>query len=158
MTEMVETQWLALVRLAYLLLCDRATAEEAVQEALEATWRRRPHLANSDHLLTYVRTAVINRSRSAGRRQAVARRHLTLASPEHVPAADSELLSREDRRLVRNAVTKLSGRQREVVILRYWARLSEAEIAQTLDISTGTVKSTAHDALARLRANLRGKT
>lgn len=158
MTATVREQWMPLVRLATLLLNDRAVAEEVVQEACEAVWRRRPDVTSRAQLGAYLRTSVVNGSRTVGRRRGTAARHLSLIRAEHdltdVPA-DAALLVREDRREIREAVSCLPDRQREVLVLRYWARLSEAEIAHTLDISTGTVKSTAHHALAALRSRLR---
>jgi RNA polymerase sigma factor (sigma-70 family) len=156
MTRVVTAEWTRLLRMAYLLLDDRATAEETVQEVCEAVWRLQPAVRDVDHLTAYLRTAVVNRTRSAGRRRATAQRHLALARIEHEPPADTELLAREDREQVRAALSALTGRQREVVVLRYWGRLSEAEIAATLEISTGTVKSTAHHARTALRAALGG--
>ncbi len=156
MTRIVESEWMRLVRLAYLLLDDRGAAEEAVQEVCEAVWRLKPTVRDAEHLAAYLRTSVVNRSRSAGRRRGTAKRHLALARLEHEPPADDDLLRREDRRLMRQAVSRLPSRQSEVLILRYWGRLSEAEIAGTLEISPGTVKSTAHHALAALRATLKG--
>ncbi|MBE7189737.1 MAG: sigma-70 family RNA polymerase sigma factor [Jatrophihabitans endophyticus] len=161
MTATVREQWMPLVRLATLLLNDRAVAEEVVQEACEAVWRRRPDVASRGQLTAYLRTAVVNGSRSVGRRRGTAARHLSLLRAEHDAVdepADAALLVREDRREIRAAVSRLPDRQREVLVLRYWARLSEADIAHTLDISPGTVKSTAHHALAALRAHLKGQS
>lgn len=158
MTIVVRDQWMPLVRMATLLLGDRAGAEEVVQAACEAVWRQQPDVDSHDHLIAYLRTSVVNGTRSVGRRRGTAARHLALARAEHEAPADAPLLLREDRRLVREAVAQLPARQREVLVLRYWARLSEADIARTLAISTGTVKSTAHHALAALRARLKGQS
>ena len=159
MTEVVHEQWPALVRLAVLLLGEPAAAEDVVQDVCEATWRVRPALVDREHLIAYLRTGVVNRCRSAGRRRTTAARVLNLLRPhptsaEHVPAADAALLASERRAEVLAALDRLTDRQREVVVLRYWAELAEAEIADTLGISRGTVKSTAHHALHRLAALL----
>ena len=154
MNEIVAEQWPALVRLAALLLGDRAPAEDVVQDACEATWRRRPAVTSRDHLIGYLRTAVVNGCRSAGRRRATAARHLHLFRPstehDHEPAADVPMLAAERRTEVIAALARLGDRQREVLVLRYWAELTESEIAEAMSISRGTVKSTAHHALHRL--------
>ena len=161
MTAMVREQWMSMVRLATLLLNDRAVAEEVVQQACEAVWRRRPEVTSQVQLAAYLRTSVVNGSRSIGRRRSTATRYLALIRAERdaaVTPADTALLQDEDRREVREALARLSDRQREVLVLRYWARLSEADIARTLGITTGTVKSTAHRALAALREHLKGRS
>jgi RNA polymerase sigma factor (sigma-70 family) len=87
------------------------------------------------------------------RRRRVARAYLP-PSRDPAPAAEDEaLLGQGDREVIR-ALRRLTARQRQVVVLRYWSELSEQEIADTLRISTGTVKSTAHRALALLRGYL----
>ena len=154
MSAVVDEQWTSMTRLAVLLLGDRAAAEDAVQDACEATWRLRPALNDRDHLVGYLRRAVVNRCHSAGRRTGTARRYLATARTEDEPAADVPVLAAETDRAVLAALARLAPRQREVVVLRYWSELSEREIAETLGIARGTVKSTASDALARLNALL----
>ena len=154
MSAVVDEQWTPLVRLALLLLGSRAAAEDAVQDACEATWRVRPAVSDRDHLVAYLRRAVVNRCHSAGRRAGTVRRFLAAARPEDEPPADVAVLAAEADRAVLAALDRLAPRQREVVVLRYWADLSEREIAQTLGIAPGTVKSTASSALARLDALL----
>jgi RNA polymerase sigma factor (sigma-70 family) len=154
MDEVVTEQWVPLVHLAGLLTA-RAHAEDVVQDVCLATWRRGPEVSSREHLIAYLRAGVVNRCRSAGRRSAVAARYLTLVTPspasvEHGPAADVAMLAGERRTEVLAALARLSTRQREVLVLRYWAELSEGEIAEVLGISRGTVKSTAHHAQRRL--------
>jgi RNA polymerase sigma factor (sigma-70 family) len=93
---------------------------------------------------------VVNGARSAHRRQGIVRRHLRVAEPDSLPPAVFALLPAEEHREVVAALRRLRGRQREVLVLRYWANLDEAEIAETLGISRGTVKSTASRALDAL--------
>jgi RNA polymerase sigma-70 factor (sigma-E family) len=154
MTAVVDEQWVSLVRMGLLLLGDRASAEDAVQDACEATWRLAPAVRDRDHLIAYLRTAVVNRCRSAGRRRSTAQRFLAAARPADEPAADVPVLAGEADRALLDALHRLSPRQREVVVLRYWSGLSERQIAEALDIAPGTVKSTASDALTRLHALL----
>jgi len=137
-----------LVRLAYLLVGELGDAEDIAQEVLEQLYRRWADV-RPDTAMAYARTAVVNRSRGLLRRRAVARRFAPrLAQPEQAVAAPIE-----DRWLW-DLVQALPRRQREVVVLRYWCDLAEADIAQVLGISTGTVKSSAHRAHARLAAAL----
>ena len=113
-----------------------------------------------DGALAYVRAAVLNGCRSALRRRAVARRFggardvhggRTTATQ---PSAEHEALLAEDRRQVLAALAGLSRRRREVLVLRYWLGLPEAEIAALLGISPGTVKSTAARGIAALAREL----
>jgi RNA polymerase sigma-70 factor (sigma-E family) len=137
-----------LVRLAYLLVGELGDAEDVAQEVLEQLYRRWADV-RPDTALAYARTAVVNRSRGLLRRRAVARRFAPrLAQPEQAGPAPIE-----DRWLW-DLVQCLPRRQREVVVLRYWCDLAEADIAHVLSISTGTVKSSAHRAHARLAAAL----
>ncbi len=156
MTAVVQDEWLPLVRLAALLLNDRGSAEDVVQEVCEAVWRRRPAVTDRAHLVGYLRTAVVNRARSAGRKRRTMQRYLARTQPDHAPPADLDLLVAEEQRLVLDALARLPARQREVLVLRYWSELSEAQIAETLGIAPGTVKSTAHHALANLHRLLKG--
>ena len=150
MSAVVDDQWQPMTRLAMLLLGDLASAEDAVQDACEGTWRIRPEVRNRQHLVAYLRTAVINRCRSAGRRRGTTRRFLAAVRPDVAPAADAPLLLAEASSAVVAALDRLAPRQREVLVLRYWSQLSEREIAEALGVAPGTVKSTASDALTRL--------
>ena len=155
LSAVVDQQWTPLTRLALLLLGDRASAEDAVQDACEATWRLQPRVNDRDHLTAYLRTAVVNRCRSAGRRRGTVHRFLASARPpDDAPAADVPVLAAESDAAVLAGLARLAPRQREVLVLRYWSELSEREIAETLGIAPGTVKRTASDALARLNTLL----
>lgn len=146
-----------LVRLAVLLLGDRPSAEDVVQDVF-AQLCGRDLLPAGDGALAYVRAAVLNRCRSALRRRALARR---IGGAPGLPgwdaaqqSAEHEALLAEDRRQVLAALARLPRRRREVLVLRYWLGLPEAEIAQVLGISPGTVKSTAARGLAALARDL----
>ena len=146
--------WRGLVRMAVLLVDDLPTAEDVVQDAFVALHHRSSSLRDPAAALAYVRAAVVNRSRSTIRRRQVSRKHLHLTEPEPAPGADRHLELAEDQRAALAAVRKLPGRQREVLVLRYWSGLSEAEIAAALGISTGTVKTSASRGMASLRTTL----
>ena len=154
--SLLEEQWMPLVRLATLLSGDVDTARDIVQDCYEAIWRLRPDLGDRDHLIAYLRKAVINRSRSRSRRLRTVRRFLAQARPPaDAPPADRELLVAERHRALLTHVERLPARQREVVVLRYYCGLSEAETAAVTGVSAGTVKSSAHRALATLRRDLK---
>ncbi len=142
-----------LVRLAVLLVGDRETAEDVVQDVFTRLHARRRVLRDPDLGLSYVRAAVLNGCRSALRRRAVARR---LGSPRWLleeqaqRSAEVEVILAEDRREVLAALARLPRRRREVLVLRYYVGLSEAEIASVLRISPGTVKSSAARGIAAL--------
>jgi RNA polymerase sigma-70 factor (sigma-E family) len=141
----------SLVRLASLLVDDVGRCEEIVQDAFVKVWRRPPDLSGEDRLPAYLRSAVLNGARSHLRRRGVERRHLrALASSGEAPEAR---LAADDHRVL-TALRSLPTRQREVLALRYYLDLSEAEIADTLDISAGAVKTHAHRGLATLAQRL----
>jgi RNA polymerase sigma-70 factor (sigma-E family) len=144
-----------LVRLALLMVGDLPTAEDVVQDVYASLHRRR---RKTEALLPYVRAAVLNGCRSVLRRRGIARRagvlHRAGIHDEALASAESEAILSEDRREVLAALARLPRRRREVLVLRYYLGLSEAEIAAVLGISPGTVKSTAARALAALARDL----
>ncbi|UQS21511.1 SigE family RNA polymerase sigma factor [Amycolatopsis thermalba] len=139
-----------LVRLAILLVDEPATAEDVVQEAFTGLYRNWGKLRDATAAVAYLRTAVVNGSRSVLRRRKTAREYVP---PHAVNARSAEslaMLSSEHQSVV-NALSKLPPRQREVLVLRYYGGLSEAEISEVAGISKGTVKSTASRALEALQ-------
>lgn len=154
--QLYAAHWRQLVRLSVLLVHDTATAEEVVQDAFVAVHARWGRLREPDLALAYLRQTVVNRSRSALRHRSVVARHLARASsPDDAPAADVTALDRDRRSAVLDAMRALPRRQREVLALRYYLDLSEAEIADALGITRGSVKSHASRGAATLRTILR---
>ncbi|MFI5845438.1 RNA polymerase sigma factor [Catenuloplanes sp. NPDC051500] len=150
--ELYHARRLSLVRLAILMVDDLPTAEDIVQDVFAALYRR--HGADLRGLAdphAYLTTAVLNTARSALRRRRTARSYVPPPPPAPSPAAEEEALLSEADTEILAALGRLTARQRQVVVLRYWSDLSEAEIATVLDISRGTVKSTASRALTILR-------
>jgi len=144
--------WDRLVRLSVLLVRDQGMAEEIVQDALVAVHQKWDRLTDQQKALAYLRQAVVNRSRSALRHRGVVTRYLARQqAPETAPGADRPVLGDSRRRMVLDALQQLPRRQREVLALRYYLDLSEAEIAETLGISRGAVKSHASRGAATLR-------
>jgi RNA polymerase sigma-70 factor (sigma-E family) len=135
-----------LVRLAVLLVDDPNTAEDVVQEAFTGLHRHWAGLRDEEAAIGYLRTAVVNGSRSVLRRRRTARDYVP---PHQVNARSAESLAMltAEHQAVVDALATLPPRQREVLVLRYYGGLSEAEIAEATGISRGTVKSTASRAL-----------
>ena len=138
-----------LVRVAYLLLGDARDAEEAVQEAYFRVERRAQRAGNLDAALPYVRAAVVNVCRSGLRRRIVASRSPLRAVPD-AATPDEEVVAREEHRAVAEAVRRLPRRQRESLVLRYYLELTDAEIAQILGVTVGSVKTHLHRGMAAL--------
>jgi RNA polymerase sigma-70 factor (sigma-E family) len=147
-----DAHYVRLVRLAVLLLGDVGRAEEVVQDSFVAVYRRWEQLGQAD-LPAYLRQTVVNRSRSTLRHLAVVAKHKPEA-PVDEPGADHAVLRRARRREVVDAMQRLPRRQREVLALRYYLDLSEREIAETLGISPGAVKSHASRGADALRRHL----
>ena len=151
--ELYSQHYRALVRLAALLVRDTPTAEEVVQDAFVAMhggWQR---LRDTDKALAYLRQAVVNRSRSVLRHRTVVDKNLQKAPPD-MPSAEHGALVLLERSAVVAALRGLPDRQREAIVLRYYADLSEAEIATAMGISRGAVKSHTARGMTALRAAL----
>ncbi|MFF0551693.1 RNA polymerase sigma factor [Streptomyces sp. NPDC004311] len=156
-TDLYHAHRLRMVRLAVLLVDDLATAEDVVQDAFTALYRRHgEQISEVDNALGYLRTAVVNTARSVLRRRRTARAWTPPAAVD-IPSAEDHVVLDEAHREVLTALARLTPRRRQVLVLRYWADLSEAEIAATLGISRGAVKSNASRALDALERNLEGR-
>ncbi|GAB2807716.1 SigE family RNA polymerase sigma factor [Actinoallomurus bryophytorum] len=140
---------LGLLRLAVLLIGDRATAEDVVQDAFAGLHSRWAELRDVASALAYVRGSVVNGCRMVHRRRSLIRRIGILPDPP-IWSAESAALVREDHREVVEALQHLPHRRREVLVLRYYLDLSDAEIAEIMGISPSTVRSTAARALGAL--------
>ena len=145
-----------MVRLAVLLVDDPSTAEDVVQEAFTGLHRHWAGLRDEAAAVAYLRTAVVNGSRAVLRRRRTARDYVP---PHQVNARSAEslaMLSAEHQAVV-DALGTLPPRQREVLVLRYYGGMSEAEIADATGISRGTVKSTASRALDAVQRAMAGR-
>lgn len=152
--ELHAAHYVRLVRLAVLLLHDRALAEDVVQDCFVEVYRRWERVDRPGfNAPAYLRQSVVNRSRSALRHRAVVARH-TEWEVEHAPGADDSVLAASRRQRVLDALAELPTRQREVIVLRHYLDLSEREIADALGIAPGSVKSHASRAAAALRSRL----
>ncbi len=152
-TELYAVHYRGLVRLASFLVRDVPTAEEVVQDAFVAMaggWQR---LRDAEKALAYLRQSVVNKSRSVLRHRTVVDKNPQKAPPD-MPSAEHGALVLLERSAVVSALRELPDRQREAIVLRYYADLSEAEIADTMGISRGAVKSHTARGMAALRAAL----
>ncbi|GAA4913632.1 RNA polymerase sigma factor [Streptomyces coeruleoprunus] len=156
-TDLYHSHRLQMVRLALLLVDDRSSAEDVVQDAFVALYKRHgERLDDVDNALGYLRTSVVNTARSVLRRRKTAREYVPPHEADAPSAEDHALLGDEHRRVL-EALRGLTDRQREVLVLRYWSELTEAQIAETLGLSRGAVKSTASRALDALERVLRAQ-
>src|SRR5262245_49669695 len=154
LTELFRQRQLELVRLALFFVGDRATAEDVVQDVFARVCARWERIGDRENALPYIRSAVINTCRSVLRKRAVIRRFGSEPEQPPVWSAEAEVVLGEERRAVLRALAGLPMRRKQVLVLRYYFDLSEEEIARTLRISRGTVKSTAARALASLAKTL----
>ncbi len=153
LTALYTEHYRALVRLAALLLDDVGASEEVVQDAyvkMHGAWRR---IQDPDKAAAYLRSTVLNLARSRMRRRLVARKHATAPMPD-APSAEYDALARAERQDVVTAIKALPARQREAIVLRYYAELSEAQIAEAMGCTPGAVKSHIHRGKAALANHL----
>jgi len=142
----------ALLRTGYLLLGDRALAEDLLQTALAKAYRHWGRVTAAGSPEAYVRRIMVNERRTWWHRNPG--RELVGAIPDRAGPDESSALAERD--AVWRAVLALPPRTRAVLVLRYWEDLSEAETAATLGCSVGTVKSQASRGLRRLQELLDG--
>jgi RNA polymerase sigma-70 factor (sigma-E family) len=151
-SELFRDHHLELVRLAVVMVGDVATAEDVVQDCFERLHRRWHVIREPSRALAYARSSVLNGCRSVHRRSAVARRYgPRLAQPADATIPDATAAT-ADRGQLAAALRQLPRRQREVLVLRYYADLSAGEIAETLGISPSTARACISRGLTALAA------
>ncbi|KAA0234039.1 MAG: hypothetical protein JJLCMIEE_00913 [Acidimicrobiales bacterium] len=150
-----QTEYRNMVGLARFLVDDLETAEEIAQDAFVRLYQSWDKVEEPSKRLPYLRTIVRNLARSRLRHRRVARDNQP-APPPHGEPAETGALAGEDRSEVLEALTKLSTRQREVVVLRFYHDMKLHEIAAELDLSEGAVKSHLHRALTAMADELEG--
>lgn len=149
-TSLYQTHAVQFLRLAVVMLGDRAAAEDVVQEAFCSLYRRWRHLADREKALAYVRSAVLNGCRSQLRTRIRAERRRQPMAIGPAASAEEDALLADEHRNVLAALRALPRRQREALVLRFYLDLTETDIAESMGISAGTVKSTTSRALAAL--------
>lgn len=150
--EFVAARSSVLLRSAWLLTGDRHMAEDLLQTALAASWRRWSGLADNGDPEWYVRRVLVNTYLS-WRRRRWWREQPTASPPDRPSAQHDQAMVAAERDAVRHALARLSRQQRAIVVLRYAEDLSIVETAQLLGCSPNTVKVQASRALAVLRAD-----
>ena len=153
LVELYSLHYRPLVRLAAMLVRDTPSAEEVVQEAFIAMHEGWHRLKDTEKALAYLRQAVVNRARSVLRHRAVVEKNAPKPAPD-MPSAEHGAMALLERSAVIAALRALPERQREALVLRYYADLSEADIAAAMGISRGAVKSHTARGMAALRAAL----
>jgi RNA polymerase sigma-70 factor (sigma-E family) len=148
-----QAHYAVLVRVAALLIGELAAAEDVVQDSFVAVHREWWRLRDTNKALPYLRRSVINRSRSPIRHRVVAGRHPPTLGPEP-PSAEESALAVAGQSPVLAALSALPRRQREVLVLRYYADLSEEQIAAAMGITRDAVNACTARARDFLRAVL----
>ena len=149
-TRLYELHAVGLIRLAMVMLGDRPSAEDAVQDAFCVLYRRYGSLVQPDRALQYVRSCVLNGCRSQLRGRQRDLRRAAKAMPAAPASPEYDVLLGEEHREVLAALRQLPDRQREALVLRYFLDLPPTDVARSMGISAGTVKSTTSRALAAL--------
>lgn len=152
-TALFDAHHKELVRLAVLIGAE-GEAEDLVAEAFCDLYRRWPRLRDPAAAPAYLRATVCNLVRMRLRHLQVVRRHAQKCPPDE-RSAEQEVLVKEEHRAVVEALRGLPDRQREALVLRYWLDLSEADVAATMRISCGAVKSHTSRGMAALSRALK---
>jgi RNA polymerase sigma-70 factor (sigma-E family) len=154
-TALFEEHYVSLVRMARLLVDDRETAEDVVMDAFTSLYRRWTAVRDPGEAHRYVRSCVLNGARSQLRRRRLRRRHESESSQQEA-ARDGHESNAADRSTVTQLLGTLPYRQRQVLVLRYFVDMTEAQIAYELGVSPGSVKTHASRGLAALARALEG--
>jgi RNA polymerase sigma-70 factor (sigma-E family) len=144
---------LAMIRLAHIILGNRATAEDVVQEAFCGLYRRWNHITSKDKAVSYVRSSVLNGCRSVMRQNRPG--ELTDQYQPVTVSAEAAVLSAEERLELVRAMRRLPDRRRDVLVLRYYLDLTDEQIAGDLGLSVNTVRSTRRRGLLSLQRLLK---
>ncbi|MFF6980393.1 SigE family RNA polymerase sigma factor [Streptomyces sp. NPDC008343] len=150
LTETYRAHYRSLLGLAALLLDDTASCEDVVQEAFIRVHSARKRVRDPEKTLAYLRQTVVNLSRSALRRRILGLKLLSKPMPDMASAEEGAYDQLERDSLIK-AMKGLQRRQREVLVLRYFADMTEAQVATTLGISLGSVKAYGSRGIAALR-------
>jgi RNA polymerase sigma-70 factor (sigma-E family) len=153
LTDTYRKHYASLLRLAALLLDDRASCEDVVQEAFIRVHSSRGKVREPEKMLAYLRQTVVNLSRSTLRRRLLGMKLLPKPMPDAASAEEGayDILERDD---LIAALRGLQRRQREVLVLRYFMDLTEAQVAAELGLSIGSVKAYGSRGLEALRVRM----
>jgi RNA polymerase sigma-70 factor (sigma-E family) len=154
-TALFEEHYTSLVRMARLLVDDRETAEDVVMDGFASLYRRWTAVRDPAEADRYLRSCVLNGARSQLRGRRLRRRHES-GSHQQEAVRDGHETNEADRSTVIQLLRTLPYRQRQVLVLRYFVDLTEAQIAYELGVSPGSVKTHASRGLAALARALEG--
>lgn len=144
-TALYQAHALSLARLALLMLGDADAAQDVVQDAFFGLYRRWDKLASADAAPAYLRVSVLNGCRTLLRLRS---RPPLRAAEESQESAETALMHTEEQRAMLAAILRLPARQREALVLRYYADMTEDQAARAMGVSRGTVKSATSRAIA----------
>ncbi|WP_375546687.1 SigE family RNA polymerase sigma factor [Streptomyces gossypii] len=150
LTETYRTHYRSLLGLAALLLDDTASCEDVVQEAFIRVHSARKRVRDPEKTLAYLRQTVVNLSRSTLRRRILGMKLLSKPMPD-MASAEEGAYDRIERDELKKALGRLQRRQREVLVLRYFADMTESQVAEVLGLSLGSVKAYGSRGIAALR-------
>lgn len=139
---------------------NRPLAEEVTQDVMLAAWRGAPRFRGESKVLTWLLTIARNRAINAQRRRQppLVPYEDALDAPTDETGPLEKVVRRSEQHIVREVLNKLPAHQREVLVLVFYHQLTEAEIAEVLDIAVGTVKSRLHRGKETLRRVLQSET
>jgi RNA polymerase sigma factor (sigma-70 family) len=154
--DLYEREYAGVARLAYLLVADRHLAEDLAHDAFAALFEKWDDLDDESKAPAYLRATATNRAMSAHRRRATADKHAPAAhgQPTTSASAESEALGASSRPDIVAALQQLSPKQRTAVVLKYWLRYTESEIAETIGCSIGSARTHLHRGHGALAAML----
>jgi RNA polymerase sigma-70 factor (sigma-E family) len=155
-TALFEVHYRQVLALARRILDDPSDAEDVVMDAFVGLYRRWGSVRRTDNPLCYLRASVVNGSRNRLRRLRLAAARLFSQFEPPAPAADQSAMLHVEHDMVVQVLQGLARRQRQVLVLRYYEQLSEAEIAATLGCSVGSVKTHASRGLQAVAEHLGG--
>lgn len=153
LTKTYQAHYASLLRLAALLLDDLGSCEDVVQEAFIRVHAARGRVREPEKLLAYLRQTVVNLSRSTLRRRLIGLRLLPKPMPDAASAEEGAYDVLERDALIQ-ALRGLQRRQREVLVLRYYADMTEAQVAAALGVSIGSVKAYGSRGIEALRVRM----
>lgn len=152
--HLYRTEYWTLVGLSRLLVDHQHEAEEVTQEAFARLYASFRRIDDRDRALAYLRSIVLNLSRNRLRRRRTARNSAHLLETEAQTNVPRDVLTNVDRTRVVEAIRLLPRRQADCIVLQFYLECTEREIADTLDISAGSVKQHLSRARQRLSAEL----
>lgn len=153
--KLFRAEFASMFRLAHLLGAD--DPEDVAQEAFARLHQRWAGLRDRSTAGGYLRATVVNLVRTRRQHLTMAVRRTPPSGPETVPSVEADVVARSDNAALIAALNRVAPRHREALVLRFWLDLSQRQIAEAMDVSTGSVKSHVSRGLSALRDELAGE-